>query len=133
MPLLAKLIVLFTVVPLAELAILLKVGSVLGNLTTILIVVFTGILGATLAKLQGLRVFPEIRKRIYRGEIPAGELFDGALILGAGLLLMTPGLITDALGFFLLIPRSRSWLKGWLRRKAERMIAERRFQVHIDC
>lgn len=133
MPLLARLIILFTVVPVVELAILIKVGTVLGTLKTILIVILTGILGAILTKLEGLRVLKEIRKRISWGEMPTGELFDGGLILAAGLLLMTPGILTDAMGFFLLIPRSRTWLREWLRKRVERMIEEGRFQVRIDC
>ena len=74
MPLLLRLIILFTIVPLVELAILIKVGTVLGTARTILIVIATGILGAVLAKLEGLRVLEEIRNKISEGEVPARDV-----------------------------------------------------------
>ena len=116
------LIVLFTAVPLIELALLIKVGTILGVTNTILLVVLTGIIGATLARMQGFRVLLKIQENLAAGILPAQELFDGLLILIAGFLLITPGLLTDALGFALLIPLSRFYLKRWLVAKAREAI-----------
>jgi UPF0716 protein FxsA len=104
---LLKLILLFTIVPLIELAILIYLGTVIGALYTMLIVVVTGIVGAILARYQGSSTLSKIRSNIEIGIIPANELFDGALILAGGLLLLTPGIITDIIGFALLVPYTR--------------------------
>ena len=101
------LILLFTIVPLIELAILIYLGTIIGALYTMLIVVVTGILGAILARYQGSSTLSKIRSNIEIGIIPANELFDGALILAGGLLLLTPGIITDIIGFALLVPYTR--------------------------
>ena len=119
---LLRLILLFTIVPVLELAILIKVGAYIGVGPTVLVVILTGVLGATLAKIQGLGVLRKIQDNLNDGIIPTSHLFDGLLILIAAALLVTPGLLTDATGFFLLIPHSRNFLKGWLRRKADEMI-----------
>jgi UPF0716 protein FxsA len=120
-----KLILLFVVTPLVELAILVYLGSLIGVLNTILIVVATGIVGAFLAKNQGLATFSRIRSSIERGILPAEELLHGVLILVAGLLLLTPGLITDLAGFVMLIPQTRKAVANWLRRLIQRKIEQR--------
>ena len=102
-----RLILVFTIVPLIELAILIYLGTIIGALYTILIVVVTGILGAVMTRYQGMVTLSKIRSNIENGIIPANELFDGALILAGGLLLLTPGIITDILGFALLVPYTR--------------------------
>ena len=102
-----RLILLFTIIPLVELAILIYLGTIIGALYIMLIVVVTGILGAILARYQGLSTLSKIRSNIESGIIPANELFDGALILAGGLLLLTPGIITDIAGFVLLVPYTR--------------------------
>jgi UPF0716 protein FxsA len=94
---LLKLLVLFIAVPLVELYLLLLVGRVIGALYTILIVVLTGGLGGFLAKREGLAVLRRVRERLNAGERPGGELLDGAIILVAGALLITPGMVTDFL------------------------------------
>lgn len=105
------LIVLFVTVPLAELALLIWVGARIGTLTTIAIVILTGILGATLARLQGVAAWRRFQERTARGELPQGDLIDGLLILIAGAVLLTPGLITDAAGFALLVPPVRAAIR----------------------
>jgi UPF0716 protein FxsA len=102
-----RLILVFTIVPLIELAILIYLGTIIGALYTILIVVVTGILGAVMTRYQGMVTLSKIRSNIENGIIPANELFDGALILAGGLLLLTPGIITDIIGFALLVPYTR--------------------------
>ena len=101
-------LLLFTVVPLVELFILVKLGSVVGVLPTVAIVVFTGILGAWLARQQGMGVLKRLTTDLDQGRLPAEALIDGLLILIAGAVLLTPGLITDGLGFFLLVPQGRA-------------------------
>ena len=103
-----RLLLLFTVVPLVELFLLVKLGTVVGVGPTIALVIFTGILGAWLARQQGLGVLRRLRAELAEGRLPAGALIDGLLILVAGAVLLTPGLLTDALGFVLLVPPSRA-------------------------
>lgn len=109
-----RLVLLFVLTPLVELAILVYLGTIIGALHTILIVVATGVLGAVLARHQGLTVLSRIRSNIERGILPSNELFHGALILVGGLLLLTPGIITDILGFMVLVPQTRRIIGRWL-------------------
>jgi UPF0716 protein FxsA len=121
---LLRLTLLFVLTPLVELAILVYLGTIIGALYTILIVVATGILGAFMARNQGLAALSRIRGSIERGIIPSNEIFDGALILVGGLLLLTPGIITDIIGFALLVPQTRRiigrWLRSLIRRRIQR-------------
>lgn len=106
-----SLILLFTIIPAIELALLIKVGSNIGVFNTIFIIIFTGVLGAYLARMQGFIVFQKIQDNLNKGIIPNQQLVDGLMILIGGLLLLTPGFITDALGFLLLIPATRNIIK----------------------
>lgn len=118
-----RLFLLFTLVPLLELYLLIKVGSHLGAEFTILLILLTGGLGALMARMQGFQVLVQIRQRLREGLLPADELLAGGLIVVGGLLLVTPGLLTDAVGLALLLPFVRSrvieWIKDLLRRKIE--------------
>lgn len=120
----ARLIILFTVVPLVELALLIKLGNVIGLWPTIFIVIGTGVLGAALARSQGTQVISSIRAEVAQGRPPTGSLINGLLVLVGGVVLLTPGLLTDILGFSLLVPSTRNWFKkklqGRLRKYAER-------------
>lgn len=121
---LLKLILLLTIVPLVELYVLLRLTVLWGSITlTLGLIVGTGILGATLARLEGLRVIRNMQEKLEKGELPADNLLDGIMILVAAALLVTPGLITDTVGFLLLIPFTRKPIrqvvKGWIRRKME--------------
>jgi UPF0716 protein FxsA len=117
---LVRLIILFTIVPLAELYILLKVGKYLGAFLTILIVVITGILGGLLARSQGLSIYQSIRDDMGNGIVPTDGLLDGLFILIAGILLVTPGLMTDISGFLLMVPILRKWIKVHLKNRLKR-------------
>ncbi|MBL7081929.1 MAG: FxsA family protein [Candidatus Omnitrophica bacterium] len=119
---LAYLILLFTTVPIIELALLIKVGQYLGVGYTLAIVIITGITGAYLAKLQGLLTLHKIQDDINQGKMPTDRLLDGVLILCSGILLLTPGLITDLIGFMGLIPFTRNLFKQWLKQKIKDMI-----------
>lgn len=102
--------------PLLELYVLIEVGSEIGALSTVLISIFTAVLGAWLVRIQGISVLFRVQQTLARGEAPALEMFEGALLMMAGVLLLFPGFITDTLGFGLLIPPLRrrlilAWLK----------------------
>ncbi len=117
-----RLLAVFIVIPLIELIILVKVGSYIGLWPTILIVVLTGIVGAALARYQGFIIINKIRSDVSSGRVPARELIDGLLVLIGGIVLLTPGFITDICGFFLLIPFTRNLIKGFVRSHFERMV-----------
>ena len=115
---------LFTLVPLLELYLLIRLGTYVGAVDTIAIVIGTGVAGGLLAKSQGLAVLDRMRAELNQGRLPAESLFDGLLILIAGAMLVTPGLLTDGLGLLLLIPWSRQAIKSWLKRKMQEKISE---------
>ena len=118
----AQLLTLFVVVPFVELYILIELGSRIGVATTLGIVIITGIVGAYLAKYEGLFVLRRIQMELASGSMPADALFDGVLVLIGGVLLLTPGILTDATGFLLLLPGSRSLFKMYVKRWVERKI-----------
>ena len=95
------------IIPFAEIYLLLQVGSIIGAFPTILLVVFTAALGAWLLKQQGFATFRRFQENLAQGTIPAYEMIEGPIILLGGLLLLTPGFITDILGFACLIPLLR--------------------------
>lgn len=113
---LLKLFLLLTVVPLVELMILLRIGAWLGWLPTLGLVVATGLLGAILTRREGLKAVSRINQELDRGEMPTSAMADGVLILLAGVVLITPGVLTDICGFALLIPPMRRWIKRRLAR-----------------
>ncbi len=115
----ARLFLLFTLVPVLELWLLIEIGSRIGAPATLAAVVATGVLGAWLARREGLRAMRGIRAAMDRGEMPANRLVDGFMILVGGAFLVTPGVLTDLLGFALLIPPSRAQLKKWVVRALE--------------
>ena len=119
---LARLLVLFIALPLAEIVLLIEIGSRIGTLATLAILVLTAVLGASLAHREGLKVLWRIREKVAQGTMPDEELIDGAMILAAGIVLLTPGLLTDAAGVLLLVPASRLALKRWLRDRFSRRI-----------
>jgi UPF0716 protein FxsA len=126
-----RLFLLFTVVPLVELYLLIKIGSYIGALNTILIILATAFLGAVLARLEGLRTIKQILSHLSQGIAPAEQMVDALLIFGAGILLITPGVLTDFLALFLLIPFTRTHIKRWLRRKFDRMVASGNIRLHF--
>ncbi len=101
----------FILVPLAELYILLRIGEAAGFLPTLGIVIGTGVLGAWLARHEGLRTARAIRQELDAGHVPTDRLMDAALIFAAGLLLLTPGILTDITGFLLLAPPVRKLIR----------------------
>ena len=124
------LLLLFIVVPAVELVLLIRVGTIIGALPTLGLIVATGILGATLARIQGLNVLARAREELASGRLPADSIADGLIILLAGAVLITPGILTDIFGFLCLIPFTRRVIKIFLWRRFERAIREGR--VHVS-
>jgi UPF0716 protein FxsA len=107
------LFLLFTVVPIVELTLLVWLGTETQWWVPVLLVITTGILGATLWRQQGLRVIQRIQGEMAAGQMPADALVDGLLIFLAGAFLITPGVLTDVIGVSLLIPPLRALIKGF--------------------
>ena len=126
-----RLFLLFTVIPMIELYLLLTLGRYMGFTATVALVVLTGALGAWLARSQGLATLTEIRQQQAMGRMPAAALVDGLLILIAGAVLLTPGLLTDLAGFFLLIPAGRALIRNTVRQRIEAKINQGQAQVII--
>ena len=116
---LLKLFLAFTIIPVVEIYLLIQIGTIFGALTSIALVIVTGFLGAYLARIQGLQTLFRIQKSLREGQMPSRELLDALLIGIAGLVLLTPGFLTDAFGFLLLIPNTRTAIKQWLHRQIE--------------
>ena len=125
---LVKLLVLFIALPLAEIVLLIEIGSRIGTLATLAILVLTAVLGASLAHREGLKVLWRIQEKMAQGIMPDEELIDGVLILAAGIVLLTPGLLTDAAGLLLLVPGSRLALKRWLRERFSQRVRVRHWE-----
>jgi UPF0716 protein FxsA len=116
------LLLLFTVLPVVELMLLIEIGRAIDVGPTIALVLLTGAVGAALARHQGLRTLRRIREDLAQGVMPAAELVNGLMILLAGAALVTPGVITDAVGFALLIPPVRALVRRRLAERFERRI-----------
>mgnify|MGYP002725783913 CR=1 FL=1 len=127
---LLKLFLAFTLIPVIELYLLIKLGATVGPFNTLLLVILTGAAGAFLAKLQGLEAMLRVKTRLQQGETPAEEMLDALIILIAGIVLLTPGLLTDISGLLLLLPATRRKFKIWLRQKFDQWIQSS--NVHIS-
>jgi UPF0716 protein FxsA len=119
MSIFSRLFLLFVGVPLLELFILVKVGQLVGVWPTVGLVVLTGIGGATLARLEGMRTVWKLRGELSRGRLPGEALLDGFAVLVGGALLLTPGIVTDLVGFSFLLPPTRKLLKARIQKGLE--------------
>lgn len=106
-------LVLFIGMPIAEIAVFIEAGDQFGLWPTVGAVILTAIIGTTLLRIQGLTVLRRAQASMNQGEMPLTEIFDGFCLVIAGALLLTPGFITDAIGFALLIPFVRLGLRAW--------------------
>ena len=129
---LLKLFLAFTIIPFLEIYLLIKIGTYIGAFNTLIIVILTGFLGALLARLQGLKTMLRIRESLVHGEMPSEHLLDALLIFLAGVVLLTPGFLTDLAGFAILIPTTRFHFKRWLRKKFDDWIAPNRVNVTLS-
>ncbi len=124
-----KLFAIFTIVPLIELALLVALGDAMGLKATLALVMTTGIAGAYLAKHEGLRVLRSWQDSIATGAIPTDGIMNGALVLVGGVLLITPGILTDALGISLLVAPSRRAIASIIKVYLLKMIESGEIQV----
>lgn len=122
---LLKLFLLFTVVPTVELYLLVKIGQVIGAFETVFFVVLMGFIGAGVAKREGLGLLNQIQQDLMQGLPPADRLIEGLLVLLGGVLLITPGVLTDLVGLSILLPPVRRRLAPWLRRAITRRVMEK--------
>jgi UPF0716 protein FxsA len=121
------LVLIFIVLPIAELYVIIRVGSEIGVLPTIAILIADSVVGAALARSQGRQAWARFNQALAEGRVPAGEVFDGAMIILGGAFLLTPGFITDLIGIFLLLPPTRALFRRAVARLARRRVAFRVF------
>ena len=129
MSILSRLALIFVAVPLLELFLLIRLGGAIGLLATLSLCVLTGVAGAWLARREGLRALWSFQERLARGGVPGRALMDGLCILLGGALLLTPGLLTDVVGFSLLLPPGRRWIQKRIQRRIERQLADGSLRV----
>ena len=103
-------LILFITIPLVEIAILIKIGKIIGAGYTIALVIGTAFLGVSLLRIQGISTLAKVQANISRGQLPATELIEGLILLISGALLLTPGFFTDTIGFLMLVPTLRQRL-----------------------
>ncbi|MBT68463.1 MAG: exlusion protein FxsA [Thiotrichales bacterium] len=116
----------FVVVTLAEIYVLVSVGQAIGGLSTVLLVIITAFIGSSLLRQQGWSTMAKAQQSISEGRTPAIEMMEGVVILVSGILLLTPGFLTDALGLLGLMPWSRSYfINHFLEKNAERVFKQR--------
>ena len=128
---LSRLALLFILLPILELALLIRVGQWMGFWPTIALVAATGLTGAWLARREGLLAFTRFRDQLATGRIPESAALDGVCILVGGALLLTPGLITDAWGLALILPGTRRWVQKRLKAAAARRIQDGTIQATV--
>ncbi len=122
-----KFLVLLLLIPLAEVAVFIEVGDEIGALWTVLLTIGTAALGIALVKIQGIRTVLAARQQVAQGQLPAGTMIEGVMLLLAGTMLLIPGFISDTLGFLLLIPAVRSHFAAAI---MSRMIVNQRNRAH---
>ena len=119
---LLKLFLAFTLIPFIELYLLIEVGTVIGPLNTIGLVVLTGFVGAYLARMQGAQTMFRVRSSLQQGIMPTEDLVDALLIFVAGIVLLTPGFITDLAGLMVLFPTTRIHIKRFVKDRFNKWI-----------
>ena len=124
-----RLLILVTLLPVLEIYVLIESGRLIGVWPTVLLVISSGIAGTWLMRQQGLALMQRIQSALASGQMPAGTLLDGALIIAGGILLLTPGFCTDLVGASMLIPGTRRQWRRWLERWLSRQIATGRLNI----
>lgn len=124
------LVLLFLITPVVEIYVIIQVGQEIGALPTVVLLVAESALGAWLVKREGRRAWEALRAAVGTARLPSSELADAALVLVGGTLLLTPGFVTDVVGFFLILPLTRPLARralGWLVTRRAGSVAVRRF------
>lgn len=122
-----RLLLLFIIVPALELSILIEIGKDIGFWPTIGIIILTGLIGSSLTRKQGIAVWSQFNARLQSGQLPGNELIDGLIVLCSGALLLTPGIITDFVGFLGLIPQSREYI----RKRVQKYLSQNQIKGNI--
>lgn len=125
-----KLLMIFIVVPLIELYFLLEISQFIGVFTTVMIIIFTGAAGVSIAKRQGYQVINNIRSSLNAGKMPTDDLISALLILVGGVTLLTPGFLTDISGFLLILPGSRDLIAALVKKYFVKYVKENKVEVH---
>jgi UPF0716 protein FxsA len=128
---LGRLLLLFLLTPAVELGLLIQVDRLIGFWPTIGLIVVTGIAGSYLARREGLQTWRRLNERLSQGDLPGKELMDGVIILVAGALLVTPGVLTDAFGFLGLLPPTRALIRKVLMRRFQSKMQEGSMQIQF--
>lgn len=127
---LLKLFLAFTLIPVIEIYLFIKIGGSIGAFNTVALVIITGFAGAYLARMQGIQTMFRVQTSLQQGVIPKEELIDALLIFVAGIVLLTPGFMTDAFGLLLLYPDTRNHLKRFLRRQFDRWVQNQNIDTY---
>lgn len=127
MPIAAIVALLFVIVPIAEIYVIIQVGQEIGAWQTVVLLILESLLGAWLVKREGRRAWQALRTAMTTGRMPGRELADAALILVGGTLLLTPGFLSDIVGFFFVLPFTRPIARRLLARVVAARIVVRRF------
>jgi len=128
---LPRLLFLFLAIPIVEMILLIEIGRRIGLLATLGVVVLTGIIGAMLARAEGLEVFRRIQSDLAEGRLPGDAILDGVFVLAGGLLLLTPGLLTDLVGFLVLVPFTRAPIRRVVLRKLQSLVDTRAIHTNF--
>jgi len=126
-----RLVLLFLLTPAIELGLLIQVNQLIGFGPTIGLIIATGVAGSYLARREGLTTWRRLNERLSSGELPGKELVDGVIILVAGALLITPGVLTDVLGFLGLLPPTRALIRKVLMRRLRSKVEEGSIQMQV--
>ena len=124
------LFVLFIIIPIIEISVLIQVGAVFGLWPTIAIVIFTAWLGAKYVRQQGLATLSSVQTKMAQGQMPSDEIVTGLMLLVAGVLLVTPGFVTDFFGLSLLVPAVRHAIAGSVMSHMKNNPGQQGFQFH---
>jgi len=125
-----KFLLIFILVPLIELYFLLEISQFIGVFTTVMVIVFTGAAGVSIAKRQGYQVVNNIRSTLNSGKMPTDDLISALLILIGGVTLLTPGFLTDITGFLLILPGSRDLIGAVVKKYFLKYVKENKVEVH---
>ena len=127
---LIKLFLAFTLIPVIEIYLFIKIGGSIGAMNTVILVIITAFAGASLARVQGLQTMYRVQTSLQQGIIPGEDLIDALLIFVAGIVLLTPGFLTDAFGLLLLYPTSRYLFKRFLKQKFDQWVENQNIQIN---
>lgn len=128
----SRLLLLFLITPVVELYLLIELGKVIGIGPTLALIVVTAVLGSSMARREGLSVWQRFQSSLQQGHLPGAELIDGLIILVSGALLLTPGVLTDFVGFLGLIPLTRGVIRKYALERVRRSMADGRLNVHFS-